>query len=338
MIHKEEKIEELKRLICGEPRQITVISHTNPDGDAIGSGVAWLTVLKELGHTVKFIVPNAPPQFLTFIRGANEVRSFRNKADEYGEFIKDSDIIFCLDFNQLHRLDELGAAVESNIMATKVLIDHHQEPPAIYDLSFSEVTASSTSYLIYTIIQDLELDHFIDKTAAEALYLGIMTDTGNFSFGNLCPELFEAVASLVRKGVTVPVVNNAVFNTYSECRLRLMGYVISEKMVVIEEHRAAYMSLNQEELRAHNFQMGDSEGFVNLPLQIKNVKMSALFVETNSCIKISLRSQGDIDVNLFARKYFNGGGHKNASGGKSFVSVDQTIADFVKALDEFFAK
>jgi phosphoesterase RecJ-like protein len=222
------------------------------------------------------------------------------------------------------------------MMATRVLIDHHCEPQPEYDLMFSYPESSSTAFLVYKIIESLGMADLIDETMATQIYTGIMTDTGNFSYGNLTPDLFCSVAKLMEKGINIPLINSSVFNNHSEKRMRLLGYMLNEKMVTIDRHNAAYLTLNQQEMADYEFQPGDSEGFVNYPLSIKHIRMSAFFMQTLSCIKVSLRSQGDIDVNRFARQYFNGGGHKNAAGGKSFYSMEKTVETFLAALDEFF--
>jgi phosphoesterase RecJ-like protein len=241
-----------------------------------------------------------------------------------------------MDFNQPNRLEALGEVIASNIHATKVLIDHHLAPPPTFDIVFSQSDLCSTCIIAYDIIVKIYGQEAITKPVAEALYVGVMTDTGNFSFGKLNPELFRAVANLVEKGINIHEINNNVYNSYSEGRMRLLGYVLSGKMRIIESCRTAYFALSEGELRRYNFQIGDTEGFVNFPLIIKGMQMSAMFVQTRRFIRISLRSRGDVDVNLFARRYFEGGGHKNAAGGKSFDTVEQTVERFRKAVYEFF--
>ena len=325
------KIEALKTLLA-TPKQVTVVSHVNPDGDAIGSGLAWSTVLEALGHEVRFYVPNPYPAFLDWMAGIDKVHIYKVDPERADDYIAQSEVVFCMDFNQIARLEELGEAIEKNTKATRVLIDHHLDPPDDYDLMFSDTTCSSTALLTYIIIEKLGLEDKVTYPVAEALYVGICTDTGNFSFGYLTPELFRIVARLVEKGVDPPKLNIAIYDNYTADRMRLMGYMLDTKMEVIPEFRAACMSLDKNEQKRYHFQPGDSEGFVNLPLSIKTVSLSAFFLETRECIKVSLRSQGDIDVNALARKYFNGGGHKNASGGKFFGSMEKAVETFHQAL------
>ena len=216
-----------------------------------------------------------------------------------------------------------------------MLIDHHLSPDGGFDLQFSYPQSSSTCFLLYCIIEQLCGTEVITRKMAEALYVGMMTDTGNFSFSFLTPALYRALAVLVEKGIDVAGIHNSVYNGYTEDRARLFGYAIHRKMNIIQEGTAAYMSLTEAEMRRYRFQQGDSEGFVNYPLTIKKMKMSAMFLGHHKFIRVSLRSRGDVDVNLFARKYFDGGGHKNAAGGKSYVSMDETIAHYIRSVEEF---
>ncbi len=200
---------------------------------------------------------------------------------------------------------------------------------------FSYPEESSTCFVVYSIIEALCGTDAITRRMAEALYVGMMTDTGNFAFSYLTPELFRAVAVLVERGISIPAIHNSVYNAYTEGRARLFGYAINRKMELIEDGTVAYMSLLESEMRRFQFQQGDSEGFVNYALTIKKVKMSAMFLAHRKFIRVSLRSRGDVDVNLFARRYFNGGGHHNAAGGKSYDTMQQTIDRYVRAVREF---
>jgi len=330
------EFEKLASLLGAGPRRIVLVGHTNPDGDAIGAMLAWGRVLETEGHRVTYIVPNRFPSFLDWMDGASKILVFKDSPDPCVNATTEADVIFSMDFNQPQRLEALGEVIASNTMATKVLIDHHLAPPPTFDILFSRSDLSSTCIIVYAIIWELYGLEAITKPVAEALYVGIMTDTGNFSFGKLSPELFHAVAHLVEKGINIHEINNNVYNSYSEGRMRLLGYVLSSKMRIIESCRTAYFALSEGELRRYNFQIGDTEGFVNFPLIIKGLHMSAMFVQTRRFIRVSLRSRGDVDVNLFARRYFEGGGHKNAAGGKSFDTVEQTVERFRKAVYEFF--
>ncbi|MBR5465198.1 MAG: DHH family phosphoesterase [Alistipes sp.] len=328
-------IEQLHSWLTERPMKIVTVSHTNPDGDAIGSSLAWAQVLRGMGHSVISIVPNRHPYFLNWMPHIKELVIFKQAAEQAREAIREADMIFCLDFNALSRLEILSDALAENNHARRILIDHHLSPEAGFDLLFSYPDSSSTSFLVYEIIEQMLGVEVITKEMAELLYVGMMTDTGNFAFSHLSPELFRAVAVLLERGIVIPDIYNNVYNAYTAGRARLFGYAINRKMELIHNGKVAYMSLKESEMRRFCFQQGDSEGFVNYPLTIKKVKMSAMFIEQHDFIRISLRSRGLVDVNLFARKYFNGGGHKNAAGGKSFDTIERTIERYIEAVEEF---
>ena len=331
------KIERLREYLSAPGQNIVIVSHTNPDGDAIGSSLAWCRVLESEGHHVTCLVPNRFPSFLAWMDGIEKINIFKEDTDgAMAARVAGADLIFCLDFNIIGRLEALSAAIEANTRAPRILFDHHLSPPENYDLMFSHPESCSTALLVYRIIEEYKGAEAIDVPMGESLYVGMMTDTGNFSFSHLTPELFRVVAALVEKGINIPRVNMSVYNSYSEGRVRLLGYAINRKMTTLRNGTVAYISLTEAEMRRFNFQMGDSEGFVNYPLSIKGMKLSAMFLQTRKFIRVSLRSRGDVDADVFARKYFSGGGHKNASGGKSFVSMDETIEHFKRAVDEFF--
>ncbi len=332
-----DKLERLRALIEGAPQNVVIASHTNPDGDAIGSSLAWATVLRRRGHNVTCVVPNRYPAFLEWLPGINDLKINKLHASEVAGAVAAADSIYCLDFNQIHRLDGIGELIEKNEHATKILIDHHLDPPHDYDIELSDPTCSSTCFLAYRLIENLVGLQEIDLPMAEQLYVGIMTDTGNFSHSNLSAELFRAVATLVERGLDIPRVNRLIYNSFSADRLRLMGYALSKMETLGEDpNRVAYMTLTEAELRRFNFRLGDSEGFVNYPLSIRDMAISAMFIQTRNFIRISLRSRPDVDVSEFARRYFDGGGHKNAAGGKSFDKMSETIERFKKAIGEFF--
>lgn len=338
MNHLTEKIESLKEMLSAA-HKVVVVSHTNPDGDAIGSSLAWSHVLEHsFGLEVSCIIPNRYPGFLSWQPHISEVLIYKDSPEEATRVVSEADIIFCLDFNLIDRLENLAEAIKDNTTAKRVLIDHHLNPPAEFDLAFSHPELCSTSYLVYTIVEDLVGTDALDTDAASNLYVGIMTDTGNFSFSSLTPDLFRAVAVLVEKGIDISAINTSVYNTFTEDRVRLLGHSLCNKMTMVDHGRAAYISLTEREMRKFNFQLGDSEGFVNYPLTIVGVKISAMFLATRKFIRVSLRSRGETDVNIFARRYFGGGGHKNAAGGKSFVSMAQTVEYFERVVKEYLAE
>ena len=333
-----ESIERLRSLVEGAPRRIVVLSHTNPDGDAVGSSIAWAEALRQRGHTVTCIVPNKYPYYLDWMKGIRDIVIFKSEEERALQAVEQAEAIFCLDFHTLSRLDALGDVIAANASAPRVLIDHHLDAPDEFDIKFSHPEASSTSYLVYKLIEALWGAESVTAAQAEVIYVGMMTDTGNFSFSALTPDLYRALAVLSATGIDIPTIYNNVYNSFTEGRARLFGYVINRKMKMLRRGTVAYMSLTEAEMRRFWFQQGDSEGFVNYPLTIKKMRMSAIFIEHTDFIRVSLRSRGKIDVNLFAARYFNGGGHKNAAGGKSFVSMEDTIAHFEAAVEEYAAE
>lgn len=334
-----EKIEALKGFLAGAPKRIAVVTHTNPDGDAIGSSLAWSEILARMGHHATVLVPNRYPSFLKWMSGVEEVIVAKENPEGAVQTIAQAELIFVMDLNKIDRLDTMTEMFETNGSTPRILIDHHLLPPDDYALQFSYPNLCSTAFVTYKIIEQLCGLEAITTPIAENLYAGIMTDTGNFAFSTLTPELMRAVAVLLEKGLDIPRVHTSVYDSYTADRVKLLGYSLCHKMELLEEGRAAYLSLSEREMRRHNFQLGDSEGFVNYPLSIIGVKISAMFIETRRFIRVSLRSRGEeVDVNVFARKYFGGGGHKNAAGGKSFVSLKETIEYYKKSVAEFLAE
>lgn len=333
-----EKIVSLRALL-GSARKAVIVSHTNPDGDATGSSLAWAHILEHsFNLEVSCIIPNRYPGFLGWQPHIESVIVAKESPELATQRVMEADIIFCLDFNLIDRLENLAEAIKANTTAKRVLIDHHLNPPAEFDLMFSYPEHCSTSYLVYCITEALVGVDAFDTAAATNLYVGIMTDTGNFSFSFLTPELFRAVAALVEKGINISQINTSVYNTFTEDRVRLLGHSLCNKMTMVDHGKAAYIALTEREMRKFNFQLGDSEGFVNYPLTITGVKISAMFLATRKFIRVSLRSRGETDVNIFARRYFGGGGHKNAAGGKSFTTMEQTLDYFERVVTEYLAE
>lgn len=332
------QIDKFKDLLTGQ-KNIVIVSHTNPDGDALGSSLALRQAFMQMGHNVTNILPNAFPYYLEWIPDAKEIIIYRNDTDHKAQkAVAEADVIICSDISSTSRMDELGRQIDDNTSAQKVIIDHHLNPDPSFDLMFSYPEASSASLIVYRLLTHAYGLEILDQTIATQLYVGIMTDTGNFAFSNLNPELFHAVAELSRTGIDIPTIYNNVYNSFTSSRARLMGYVINRKMKFLLKGTVAYMSLTEEEMKQFWFQQGDSEGFVNYPLTIKKMKMSAMFSAQKDFIRVSLRSRKDIDVNLFARRYFNGGGHKNAAGGKSYLSMEETIQRYIDAVNEYHAE
>lgn len=269
----EQAILRLNDLLREAGRRIVIVSHTNPDGDAVGSSLAWAEILRGMGHRVLCVVPNKYPYFLDWMTGIEEVVVYKTDTEgRAARAVEEADLIFCLDFNAISRLENLSDVIESNTTARRVLIDHHLAPDPGFELMFSHPDASSTSFIVYKIIERLCGTGAITPAMAEAMYVGMMTDTGNFSFSFLTPDLYRAVAVLAETGIDLPQIHNNVYNAFTEGRARLFGYAINRKMEIIQDGTVAYMSLLESEMRRFQFQQGDSEGFVNYALTIKKVK------------------------------------------------------------------
>ena len=338
MVIGKNKLDELRSFLA-TPSSIVILSHTNPDGDAIGSSLAWAEILSKQGHKVTCILPNRYPYYLEIMPGIEDIVVFKDDKDgRANAAVKSADIIFSLDFHSLSRLDHLGDLIDENQHAKRILIDHHLDPSVDFDLMLSYPEASSTCYLVALIVEELYGVEQISHNMAVNLFVGMMTDTGNFAFSSVTPDVFRMVSVLAATGISIPDIHNHVYNSFTEGRARLFGYVINRKMKIFHNGAVAHMSLTADELRRFWFQQGDSEGFVNYPLTIKKMKMSAMFTEHSDFIRVSLRSRGDVDVNVFAQRYFNGGGHRNAAGGKSFVSMEETLAHYENSVKEYAAE
>ncbi|MFA7617322.1 MAG: bifunctional oligoribonuclease/PAP phosphatase NrnA [Weeksellaceae bacterium] len=326
------RFEELKSLLS-QPKQIVILSHRNPDGDAIGSSLAMNHYLTRLGHKCDMIVPNEFPKFLKWMDGAKDIQIAEYSPSNSRNLIENAELIFILDFNTTSRIDEVGQWVEKST-APKVMIDHHQQPQD-FDFMYSDTEIPATCQMIYNFIEAMGQLDLIDRSIGECIYTGIMTDTGNFRFKNTSAATHRIVAELMDKGVEADRVYNHIFNTQSPDRLRLLGKVL-DSIRILPEYRTAFMYLTRKQQLKYNTQKGDTEGFVNYGLGIDNFIFSVIFIEDmqKDFYKISFRSKGNFDVNEFARKYFNGGGHINAAGGRSDLSLKETLDKFEKLLEQ----
>lgn len=321
-------ISSVKQLLGARDQPIVIVTHTNPDGDAVGSSLGLFHCLRNAGFSqLSVIVPNSYPSFLHWLPGNGEVIMASLQPERAGKLISEAKLIFCLDFNGLARTDQLEDPLR-NAAGVRILVDHHPQPEPEFDLVFSFPSYSSTAEMVYKLLGGLELMPFFDHDAAVCLYVGIVTDTGSFSFSCNNSDTYRITAQLIEFGVDGEHVHRLIYNTYSADRMRLLGFCLSEKLVVIPEGETAYISLTRSDLERFNHQVGDTEGVVNYALSIENIFLAALFTENEDHIKVSFRSAGRVDVNLFAREHFNGGGHKNAAGGKSFDSMKKTLARF----------
>ncbi len=309
------------------PSEIVITSHYNPDGDALGSSLAMCNYLQQKGHKVSLILPNDFPDFLGWMPGIENAVIYFHKSKGADKLIAKASIIFCLDYNAIPRVN-LFADQLFKAKGIKILIDHHLQPEDHFDYSFSVIKTSSTSELVFDFIEASGDYSMLNKEIAVCLYVGIMTDTGSFSFACNYPHTYEVVSKLVQKGVDTERVHRLVYDTYSEGRMRLLGFCLSERMVVLHELSTAYIWLKKSDLQRFGFKPGDTEGVVNYALSIKDISFAALFTEKSDRIRISFRSKGDFSVNNFAREHYEGGGHRNAAGGDAFVSMEQTLSKF----------
>lgn len=316
--------------------KIVIVSHVSPDGDAIGSSLGLYHFLDSQDKNVTVIVPNAFPDFLKWMPGAKDVLRY----DRYKEFadklIAEADVICCLDFNAIKRIEAMGDAVLAS-PARKIMVDHHPFPEDFCSIVISHPEISSTSELVFRLICRMGYFEDISEEGAECIYTGMMTDTGGFTYNSNDREIYFIISELLSKGIDKDEIYRKVYNTYSESRLRLMGYILYSKMKVYSEYNAAMISLTKDEQGQFNYVKGDSEGFVNIPLSIKNVCFTAFFREDTEMdmIKISLRSVGDFPCNKVAAEFFNGGGHLNASGGEFQGTMEEAIELFEQALVKY---
>jgi bifunctional oligoribonuclease and PAP phosphatase NrnA len=322
-------LEKIDDILKSKPK-ILIITHNNPDGDALGSTLGLYHVLKNQGFWVAMITPNDFPEFLQWLPDNNLIISGFTAKKLALERINSVDVIFCLDFNKSNRLASFEKAF-LNSKAKKILIDHHPDPGDFADITISDTSVSSCAEKLWQFINNMGWTKHIDKKVAECIFTGIMTDTGTFSFNSSTKETYKVVSELLDFGINKDEIFDSVYNNYSADRMKLLGYCLEQKMKVFPEYNAAYISITKEELKRFNFKSGDTEGFVNLPLTIKGIRFSALFIENKGFIKASFRSKGKFDVNKYAVKNYRGGGHENASGGEFTGNLDE-CNDFFEAL------
>jgi phosphoesterase RecJ-like protein len=316
--------------------KIVIVSHVSPDGDAIGSSLGLYHFLTSQEKTVNVIVPNAFPEFLHWMPGAKEVIVY-DKYKEYADkLINEADVLCCLDFNVLSRIDNMEEVVR-NTPARKMMVDHHLYPGDFCRITISHPEISSTSELVFRLICQLGNFSDITKEGAECIYTGMMTDTGGFTYNSNDREIYYIISELLSKGIDKDEIYRKVFNTHSEGRLRLMGYVLYDKMQVFPEFNSALIWLDASEQKRFQYKKGDTEGFVNIPLSIKDVRFSVFLREDTEkkMIKVSLRSVGTFPCNKVAAEFFNGGGHLNASGGEFYGPMEEAINLFKQALVKY---
>ena len=332
-----EDINAVKALLS-TPRQIVIIPHKNPDGDAIGSTLALYHYLNNTGHSANVVSPNDFPKFLKWMPGNEQILNFESKNQQAKTALDEADIIFTLDFNHLGRTGQLAPLLEASD-ATFVMIDHHQAPSDYATVTYSDVNMSSTCEMVFNFIEFLGDTDKITPEMANCLYTGIMTDTGSFKYRSTTSQTHQVVAQLIEKGADNTAIHNKIYDTNSPSRLHLLGCALNN-MVILQEYQTAYITLSQKELDRYKYQKGDTEGFVNYGLTLEGIRFAVIFIENTEegIIKISFRSEGDFSVNQFARNHFSGGGHDNAAGGKSDVTLEETVQHFVTLLEAYKEK
>lgn len=330
-----EAVRELSALLSTS-RTIVITTHYNPDGDALGSSLGLNHVLKKAGHQVRIVLPNTPPFNLHWMPGYTDVLAYDRAREESDATVRNCDVLFCLDFNRPDRVSGLEQALRA--APIKVIIDHHRDPDTFARITFSDTTACATGQMIFDIIGALGLMDHLDAEAATCLYTGIMTDSGSFRFNSTTPHTLEVAAELMRRGAIPDSIHSAIMDDNTEDRLRLLGFALSERMVVHADLRTAVIVLSAADLDRFHFQPGDTEGLVNYGLSIRGIRLAAFIVERPDVVKISMRSKGTLPVNGFLSTHFNGGGHANAAGGHAKQPLAEVVARFMRELPAFLAQ
>ena len=330
---KEEDIQKIQELLS-TPKKIIIIPHRSPDGDALGSTLGIYHLLKKLNHEPLVVAPNEFPDFLAWLPDSDAVLIYEKDKENIAQKIYDADLIFTLDFNALHRTGEMEQVL-NKVTAPFIMIDHHQKPDDYAKYQFSDTKYGSTCEMVYHFIVSLGMENLIDKTIATCIYTGIVTDSGSFKFPSTTSTTHRVVANLIDKGIENAAIHNALYDENSYNRLQLLGQAL-KNMKILFDKKTSFITLSQKELDQNNYEKGDTEGIVNYGLSIKGIIFTAIFIEhrDENIIKISFRSQGSFDVNQFARTHFNGGGHINAAGGKSYLSLNETVAKFEEILSK----
>ncbi len=318
-----------------EIKKIVILTHSNPDGDALGSSLGLNSVLQNAGFSSTVVFPTDFPSIIADLKDYKNWIVFDNHEKEADQLINEADVLFLLDFNDLKRLGKVKKNIEK-LSKKIVLIDHHPQPIIDTPFLFSDTRVSSTAELVCDFIIKMGWGAYLNATGAQALLTGIIADTASFSHNAKRPELYNVVANLISTGADQYKIQEALFNTNSENRLRLLGYALSKKMEVFPQFHTAIISLTSEELKRYNFKIGDTEGFVNYPLSMKGIIFSIFLMENEDKIKISFRSKGGFAANEFASKHFSGGGHHNAAGGESKLSLSATMKEMRALLPKYF--
>lgn len=318
-----------------QPRKIVITTHHKPDGDALGSSLGLYNYLIQQGHHAKVVVPSDYPDFLSWMPGNEEVIIYIENVAIADALIAEAEMIFCLDFNALSRINAMTDSVRAS-QAVKLMIDHHLEPEDFDDFRYWDINACATAQLVYTFIADaLNNKALINKDVATCLYTGIMTDSASFRLPKTTAEVHLIAAELINAGAVNWRIHELVYNSSTENRLRFLGHCLSSKLEVLYEYNTAIVSVTKAELEQYDVQTGDTEGIVNFALSIVNIKLAAFIVERTGEVKLSLRSKGEFPANEICKKYFSGGGHRNAAGGRSDKPLDQVVQELKDILPNY---
>lgn len=324
-------------VIIERSEKIVITTHLSPDGDALGSSLALYHYLKGRGKQVRIIVPNSFPYFLKWMKGAGEIEVYEYNPAAAQHILHNAGLIFALDYNIPKRVGDMGTYLETS-PAKKILIDHHPFPEEKFDIVVSHPEISSTSELIFRLLFQAGQYEELTQAEAECIYCGMMTDTGGFTYNSSDPEIFEIISLLLRKNIDKDVIYSRVYNNYSEARFRLLGFTLSQRMEIYHDLHAALIYLSRDDQAQFNFSKGDTEGFVNYPLSIKNIIFSTFIREDEGLIKLSFRSQLTFPCNEFAAEFFNGGGHLNASGGEFYGTFEDALQVYAEGLKSYEKK
>jgi phosphoesterase RecJ-like protein len=327
------EVKKVKALLS-KPKNIVIVTHWSPDGDAIGSSLGLYNYLIKKNHRVTVITPNDYPSFLTWMKGNNKILDFQKKEPAAKKAVAKAELVFCLDFNSLKRIDKLGDVVAGSD-AVKFIIDHHLQPEDFADYMLHSVAACSTCELVYDFIHLMGDKKLIGKDIANCLYTGLMTDTGSFRFPSTTAKTHLILSDLIKAGAENAEIHNRIYDDNTESRLKLLGYCLNEKLRVLKEYKTAFFNLSAKDLERFDYKKGDTEGVVNYALSIAGIRFAVFMVERDGIVKISFRSKGSFDVNKFARTHFSGGGHANAAGGMSELSLEKTIDKFISLLPQY---
>lgn len=316
-------------------KHAVILSHRSPDGDSVGSSLAMYHYLKNFIDRVQVITPDPAPKFLAWISGFEKMVNYLDHEEIVNQELQNADLICCLDFNTPSRMGDLEKAFQLNKKAFIVNIDHHQDPDDFANFQLSETSASSTCQLVYDFIAELNGTDKITVELGEAMYTGIVTDTGSFRFSSTSKHTHNVVAELIAVGINSGQIHENIYNNYSIDRLKLLGFALNERLNVYDQYNAAIIYLSEEDLQKFKFQKGDTEGLVNYPLSVAHIRMAVLITEKDGKVKMSFRSKGDFRVNELSAKYFSGGGHFNAAGGISDVGVMETVKKLESIFPEY---